>query len=60
MGTDAITTPKCATCQFGKQGRTPIPGRRVTFEDSGALSKDKVVPGQRVFVDQYEKGVPVH
>jgi hypothetical protein len=58
MGKDAITAPKCAACQFGKQGCTPISGRRVTFADSGALSKDKLLPGQRIFVDQYESRAP--
>jgi hypothetical protein len=31
-----LTVPKCAACQFGKQGRTPTQGRRVTFANSGA------------------------
>jgi hypothetical protein len=58
MGKDKLTTPKCAACQFGKQGRTPIPGKRVAFTDEGALSKDQVAPGQRIFVDQYESRSP--
>jgi hypothetical protein len=58
MGKATITTPKCAACQFGKQGRTPIPGKRVSFVDSGALTKDQVQPGQRIFVDQYESRAP--
>jgi hypothetical protein len=58
MGSDKVNAPKCAACQIGKQSRTPIPGRRVTFADSGALTKDKVVPGQRIFVDQYESRSP--
>jgi hypothetical protein len=58
MGKDAITAPKCAACQFGKQGRTPIPGKRVSFSDSGALTKDQVSPGQRIFVDQYKSRAP--
>jgi hypothetical protein len=53
-----LTVPKCTVCQFGKQGRTPTQGRRVTFADSGALSKDQVSPGQRIFVDQYESRSP--
>jgi hypothetical protein len=54
----SFTIPKCAACQFGKQGRTPTAGKRVMFEDSGALSKDKILPGQRIFVDQYESRHP--
>jgi hypothetical protein len=54
MGKTSLTAPKCAACQFGKQGRTPTPGKRVSFADEGALSKDQVAPGQRIFVDQYE------
>jgi hypothetical protein len=58
MGKTTLSIPKCAACQFGKQGRTPTPGRRVSFADSGALSKDQVNPGQRIFVDQYESRAP--
>jgi hypothetical protein len=58
MGSDKVTAPKCAACQFGKQSQTPIPGRRVAFADSGALTKDKLLPGQRIFVDQYESRAP--
>jgi hypothetical protein len=58
MGKASISNPKCAACQFGKQARTPTPGKRVQFDDSGALSKDQTKPGQRIFVDQYESRVP--
>jgi hypothetical protein len=58
MGKSTLSILKCAACQFGKQGRTPIPGRRVSFADSGALTKDQVNPGQRIFVDQYESRAP--
>jgi hypothetical protein len=57
-GKTSFTIPKCAACQFGKQGRTPTAGHRVTFEDAGALSKDTTTPGQRIFVDQYESRSP--
>jgi hypothetical protein len=58
MGKSSLTTPKCAACQFGKQARTPTPGKRVHFDDSGALSKDQTSPGQRILVDQYESRAP--
>jgi hypothetical protein len=58
MGKKSGLSPKCAACQFGKQARTPTPGKRVQFEDPGALSKDQTKPGQRIFVDQYESRVP--
>jgi hypothetical protein len=54
MGTATFTAPKCAACQFGKQSCTPIPGKHVSFDESGALSKDQIHPGQHIFVDQYE------
>jgi hypothetical protein len=58
MGTATLTAPKCAACQFGKQSRTPTPGKHVSFNESGALSKDQINPGQRIFVDQYESRSP--
>jgi hypothetical protein len=58
MGKDAVATPKCAACQFGKQSRNPTPGKRVSFDDGGALTKDQVNPGQKIFVDQYESRAP--
>jgi hypothetical protein len=53
MGTSSLATPKCAACQFGKQARTPTPGKRFHFDDSGALSKDQTMPSQPRFMDQY-------
>jgi hypothetical protein len=58
LGKASLSISKCAACQFGKQGRTPTPGKRVTFADSGALSKDQLAPGQRIFIDQYESRAP--
>jgi hypothetical protein len=58
MGKATLTAPKCAACQFGKQSHTPAPGKHVSFDESGALSKDQVNPGQRIFVDQYESRSP--
>jgi hypothetical protein len=59
MGMATLTAaPKCGTCQFGKQSRTPTPGKHVSFDESGSLSMDQINPGQRIFVDQYESRSP--
>jgi hypothetical protein len=58
MGKSSLTTPKCAACQFGKQSKTPTPGKHVHFDDSGGISEDQTRPGQRIFVDQYESRTP--
>ena len=47
--------PKCASCQYGKQCRRPVPGR-VSNQNpvrEGALSADNVLPGQKVSVDHF-------
>ena len=58
MGAANLQAPKCAACQFGKQGKTPTPSKHGTNEDTGALSKDKLEPGQLVFMDQYQSRLP--
>ncbi len=58
MGHQNLQAPKCAACQFGKQGKTPTPGRHVTFDASGKLKTDKLDPGQLIFSDQYTSRVP--
>jgi hypothetical protein len=59
MGMATRTAPKCAAGQFGKQSRTPTPGKQVSFDESGALSKYQINPGQRMFlVNQYESRSP--
>ena len=47
--------PMCAACQYGKQRRTPAPGRRITTvrERDGALKQDDLFPGQKVSVDHF-------
>lgn len=47
--------PKCASCQFGKQRRRPIPtSTEVPIrERQGALSANDLQPGQRVSVDHF-------
>jgi Reverse transcriptase (RNA-dependent DNA polymerase) len=53
-----LLAPKCAACQFGKQGRTPIPTHHTDKDPVGSLTKDKLEPGQLVFADQYESREP--
>ena len=53
---DDPSVPKCGACQLGKQHRRPTGAKKVTRDPStvGALKKDKLVPGQLVFMDQLE------
>jgi hypothetical protein len=54
MGAARLPAPKCAVCQFGKQGRTPIPTHHSDKDPVGSLTKNKLEPGQLIFADQYE------
>jgi GAG-pre-integrase domain len=54
MGAARLLAPKCAACQFGKQGRTPIPTHHSDKDPVGSLTKNKLEPGQLIFADQYE------
>jgi hypothetical protein len=49
------TTPKCASCQFGKARRRPTDSavRTVNPERDGALKQGDLQPGQRVSVDHF-------
>ena len=49
------SVPKCAACQFGKQGRRPLPGKVTAkiADKEGALKKEDLLPGQRVSVDHF-------
>ncbi len=58
FGVSSVTPPKCAACQFGRQQRTTTAGSKTTKEGQGALSKNKLQPGDLVFSDQYESRVP--
>lgn len=58
MGAASLDAPKCAACQFGKQGRTPIPTHHSTKDEPGSLTKEKLEPGQLIFSDQYESRLP--
>jgi hypothetical protein len=58
MGAARLQAPKCAACQFGKQGRTPIQTQHGDKDATGSLTKNKLEPGQLVFADQYESRQP--
>lgn len=49
------TCPKCAACQFGKQTARPAPGNKSTAvkDRQGAISADKLMPGQQISVDHF-------
>ena len=51
--------PKCAACQFGRQSRTPSGSKHVTIDKTkeGALKRDVLEPGERIFMDQVESRV---
>ena len=50
---------KCGPCCFGKQAKRPTGSKKVTRNPDkiGALSQDKLKPGQLVFMDQLESRV---
>jgi Reverse transcriptase (RNA-dependent DNA polymerase)/GAG-pre-integrase domain len=58
MGAARLDAPKCAACQFGKQGHTLIPTHHSDKDAVGSLTKDKLEPGQQIFADQYESREP--
>ena len=58
MATANLQAPKCAACQFGKQGKTPTPTKHGDQDSPGSLSIEKMEPGQLVFMDQYESRIP--
>ena len=58
MGAARLLAPKCAACQFGKQGRTPIPTHHSDKDAVGSLTKNKLEPGELVFANQYESRQP--
>ena len=47
--------PKCASCEFGKGKRRPTPGKleKVDRTNDGALTKEKLLPGQAVSVNHF-------
>jgi hypothetical protein len=60
FGDTKVHPPKCASCQFGKQERTPRKGSTVQVDKQreGILSADKLNPGDLIFSDQYCRSVP--
>ena len=50
-----VECPKCAACQYGKQCRLPVKGKKVSMDrdNKGATTKDVHLPGQRVAVDHF-------
>jgi hypothetical protein len=48
--------PKCTACQYGKQKRTPAPGKtsNVIRDKVGAITKGNLLPGQEVSVDHFK------
>jgi transposase InsO family protein len=53
-------SPKCASCQYGKQRRTTKPGQTHSTDSKvpGAIVKEKLIPGQRIFVDHFKCSTP--
>jgi len=51
--------PKCACCEFGKARRRKAQGKTTTPDSSrtGALSKEVLLPGQKVSIDHYVSSV---
>ena len=58
MGKDDIKIPKCAACQFGKQERNAKGGTTTKKDPGGVLKKEKLEPGDLIFVDQFESRLP--
>ena len=58
MAAANLQAPKCAACQFGKQGKTPTPSKHGNNDAPGGLLKEKLVPGQLIFMDQYQSKLP--
>jgi hypothetical protein len=54
MGSTTVEPPKCDSCQFGKQERTPKAGTKSVTKEDGFTKLIKLEPGDLVFSDQYE------
>ena len=59
MREDDTNVPLCGACQFGKQHRRPTGSKHVKSNPAkeGALKRDKLTPGELVFMDQLESRV---
>ena len=58
MGTGNLEHPKCAACLYGKQHKTTQGGQHSSKDETGALSKDHLKPGDLIFSDQYQSRTP--
>jgi hypothetical protein len=57
MGTSTVQPIICASCQYGKQERTPKGGSTITTERKSITTAEKLEPGDLIFIDQYESQV---
>ena len=59
LRTQVSDYPRCASCQYGKQKRTPDPTTTVTKNQEliGSLKENQLTPGDRIFCDQLESRV---
>jgi hypothetical protein len=57
MGSSSVHSPKCASCQYGKQERTPISGTSVQKHRQGITKAGMLEPGDLIFSDQYESRI---
>ena len=53
-----VLPPLCQACIHGGQQRCPVPSKKHTQEHHGILKAEKLLPGQKVFSDQYVSSVP--
>ena len=58
VGSSSLEAPKCAACQFSKQGKTPTASNHMAKDMPSALSKEKLEPRQLIMMDQYESQWP--
>ena len=54
MGHANLDAPKCSACITCKQQKTPTGTTHVKHKPPGALSENKLFPGQLIFSDQYQ------
>ena len=58
MSKDGVKIPKCSACQLGKQERTPKGGSTIKKSQDGILKREKLKPGELIFLDQFESSLP--
>ena len=52
-----VPSPKCQACLQGGQQKNPIPGNIHRQKEKDKLKREQLIPGQRVFSDQYVSSV---